>query len=222
MIFWKEWRSLRARVSVIAAFFIITVLLLPIHSHYDYTFYEIVNYLISWGAGLLLIPAIMGMDAYVGERDQETEEFLLSKPMSGSKLLAGKIGLRLVLTFLLTGILFALFLLRIGNVTEPLYLSTPPFIIWYLTLTILISQSLVLMVTIAVSVRAPYQSTALIVGGSLGIAVAGLIVSTSTWQLGYLQAPWHTFWILVILFLLTTGLASILLLNRQVGRSVVS
>lgn len=80
MIFWKEWRSLRLRFFVLAAFYAITAQLLPIDILTDFiVFGQVYVYLISWGAAFLFIPAILGMDAYVGEKDQETEEFLLSR-----------------------------------------------------------------------------------------------------------------------------------------------
>ena len=85
---------------------------------------------------------------------------------------------------------------------------------------IVIAQLLVLTITIAVSVRAPFQSTALIVGGALGTVVASIPVMNTTWQLEMLQAPWGTFWLLVMLLLLTTALASILIVRRETGRSV--
>lgn len=221
MIFWKEWRSLRLRFGVLAAFYGITALMIPIDIMRDFiVFSEIYVYFISWGAALLFIPAIMGMDAYVGERDQETEDFLLSKPLSTARLLAAKIGLRLILTLILTGALFALTMIRVGSPENPLYLFTPPYLIWYVTLSIITSQLVVLMVTVAVSVRAPYQSTSLIIGGSLGAAIAAFPLLSSSWQLSMLQAPWGSFWLLVLLLLLTAALASTLLVRREVGRSV--
>jgi len=221
VIFWKEWRSLRLRFAVLAAFYGITALLLPISPISDFiVFGEIYIYLIGWGAGLLLIPAILGMDAYVGERDQETEDFLLSKPISATRLLAAKIGMRFAQTLILTGGVLALMLIRAGSPDNPLYLFTPPYVIWYVTLSILAAQLVVLMVTIAVSVRAPYQSTALIIGASLGTAVVGVPILGSAWQLEMLQAPWGSFWLLVLLLLMTAVLASTLLVRREVGRSL--
>ena len=221
MIFWKEWRSLRLRFAVLVAFYGITALLLPIGSYREYIIFDILySYLIMWGAGLLFIPAILGMDAYVGERDQETEDFLLSKPMSVTKFLAAKIGLRFALTLLLTGTIIAITLIRVSGPGAPLFLSTPPYLIWYVTLSIIVGQLVVLMVTVAISVRAPFQSTALIIGASLGAVVAGLPLLDSAWQLRMLQAPWGSFWLLMVLLVLTAALASTLLVTREAGRSV--
>lgn len=70
MIFWKEWMSLRLRFGVLAAFYAITAFLLPMDIMTDFiVFGQIYPFLISWGAGLLFIPAVLGMDAYVGEKD---------------------------------------------------------------------------------------------------------------------------------------------------------
>ncbi len=221
MIFWKEWMSLRLRFGVLAAFYAITAFLLPMDIMTDFiVFGQIYPFLISWGAGLLFIPAVLGMDAYVGEKDQETEDFLLSKPMSPAKLLAAKIGLRFVLTLVLTGSLITITLIRVGSPDNPLYLFTRPYLIWYVTLSIITAQLVVLMVTIAVSARAPFQSTALIIGGSLGAVIAGIPVLMSSWQLWLLQAPWESFWLLVLLLILTAVLASSLMIKREVGRSV--
>ncbi len=220
MIFWKEWRSLRLRFFVLAAFYAITAQLLPMDILTDFVvFGQVYVYLISWGAAFLFIPAILGMDAYVGERDQDTEDFLLSKPMSTWKFLSAKIGLRLVLTAFLSIALMTIALIRVDAPENPLYLFTPPFVIWYVVGSIVVAQLLVLMITIAVSVRAPFQSTALIVGGALGTAVAGIPLMDTTWQLEMLQAPWGTFWIQILLLLLTTALASILIVKREAGRS---
>lgn len=220
MIFWKEWRSLRLRFFVLAAFYAITAQLLPMDILTDFiVFGQVYVYLISWGAAFLFIPAILGMDAYVGERDQETEDFLLSKPMSTWKLLSAKIGLRLILTAFLSIALMTITLIRVDAPENPLYLFTPPFVIWYVVGSIVAAQLLVLMITIAVSVRAPFQSTALIVGGALGTAVAGIPLMDTTWQLEMLQAPWGSFWIQILLLLLTTALASILFVRREAGRS---
>jgi ABC-type transport system involved in multi-copper enzyme maturation permease subunit len=220
MIFWKEWRALRGRFLALGAFYAITALLLPVDVLIDVDWIEVVPVtLLGWGALLILIPAILGMDAYVGERDQETEDFLLSKPMSKGRLIAAKYGSRALLTLLLTAGLLALLMVRIGGAVDTLYLSTRPYVVWYVILSVLAGQQVVLMLTMAVSVRAPFQSTALILGGSLGAAVAAAPVLTSSWQLTRLQAPWSSFRLLVVLLLLSGALACSVLLRREVGRS---
>jgi ABC-type transport system involved in multi-copper enzyme maturation permease subunit len=221
MIYWKEWRSLRLRFFVLAAFYLVTTQILPIDVLTDFiVFGEVYIYLFSWGAAFLFIPAVLGMDTYVGEKDQETEDFLLSKPMSVWRLLSAKIGLRMLLTAILTFSLMAIALIRINSPTHTLYLTTPPYVILYVIASILIAQLVVLMITISVSARAPFQSTALIVGGALGAVAAGIPIMDTTWQMEMLQAPWGSFWIQIALFILTTILASFLLLRREAGRSV--
>lgn len=204
MIFWKEWRVVRGRFLTLAAFYGITLLLLPIESIAIGEMFDVIPIsLLSAGIALVLIPIILGMDAYVVEKDEETEDFLLSKPISWKRLLIAKVGLRAFLSFLLTALCFTAILFRIGSSTENLYLSTPPFTVWYVTLTVLVGHLIIIMVTSAVSVRVPYQSTSLIVGGSLGAVVAGVPVLASSWQLLYLQAPWGTFFLMLFLLVLT-------------------
>lgn len=220
MIFWKEWRALRGRFLALGAFYAITVLLLPIASFLDIDWIEFIPIaLLGWGATLILIPAILGMDAYVGERDQETEDFLLSKPIGKTGLIAAKYGIRALLTLLLTAGLMAVLTVRIAGAVDTLYLSTRPYVMWYVILSVLVGQQVVLMLTMAISVRAPFQSTALIVGGALGAVVAAAPVLTSSWQLTRLQAPWASFRVLVLLLLLSSALACSLLVRREVGRS---
>ncbi len=221
MIFWKEWRVLRLRFLVLTAFYGITLIFIPLIGISPATYFEAIpNYLIMFGAGMLIIPVIIGMDAYVGERDQETEEFLMSKPVSFMRMLAAKVGLRFLLTFVLTISLLAIALVRVIGTGTPLYLDTRPYMIWFLILYILTAQMLVLMTTITVSIRAPFQSTALIVGGALGTAVSGLLLTGSLWKLSFLQVDWVTFYLEVGLLILMCLLAASFLYRKEVGRSV--
>ena len=220
MIFWKEWRVVKGRFLTLAAFYGITLLLLPIESIAIGEMFEVIPIsLLSAGIALILIPVTLGMDAYVVEKDEETEDFLLSMPISWMKLLLAKVGLRTLLSFLLIVTLFAIILVRLGSRTEGLYLSTPPYTIWYVTLTVLIGHLIIVMVTSAVSVRAPFQSTSLIVGGSLGAVIAAVPVLKSSWQLLYLQAPWGTFFILLLLLVLSTLYTGVLFSRIETRRS---
>ena len=130
MIFWKEWRVVRGRFLTLAAFYGITLLLLPFESIAIGEMFDVIPIsLLSAGIALVLIPIILGMDAYVVEKDEETEDFLLSMPISWMKLLLAKVGLRTLLSFLLTVTLFAIILVRLGSRTEGLYLS-PRYILY--------------------------------------------------------------------------------------------
>ncbi len=220
MIFWKEWRELRGRFLILAAFYLITVLILPIGAIVEgASLPYLAIALLGSGAILGLIPMVLGMDAYVGERDNDTEDFLFSKPMPVSRLLLAKIGLRAGLILLLSLTLIAIVLIRIGRGDEPLYLGTPPYQIWYAVLSILVGLLIILLITTAVSVRAPYQSTALIIGGSAGAVLAVAPVIFSAWELQYLQAPWSSFWLHCLMMLLSAIAAAVLIIRRETGRS---
>lgn len=220
MIVWKEWTVLRGRFFTLAAFYLITLLVLPVDSLFmgvEYQFIPLSLFFI--GAGLLIIPMILGMDAYVVERDEGTEDFLLSKPISRSKLMAVKVGMRLALTFILSLVLFIIALMRADNSVVSLHLFVPPYSIWYVMLSVIVAQLVVVAIISTVSVKAPYQSTALILGGLLGIAVASLPTVTSAWQLISLQAPWGSFFIQVVTLLLTLAFALSMYGRLEAGRS---
>lgn len=223
MIFWKEWRRLQARFFILAGFYIITVLIIdlgPFSAGVDSFIFEVAPILmITWGVSLLLVPVILGMDAYVGERDEETEDFLFSKPLPLHRLLLAKVGIRLLLTLVIIGVSLAILLIRTERMVPSLYLGTRPYLVWYVISSLIVALLIVLMVTIAVSVRAPYQSTALIIGGSLGTAIAAFPVLNRTDMLQALQAPWGNFWILMIILIMTTCAACWGLGNKEVARS---
>jgi ABC-type transport system involved in multi-copper enzyme maturation permease subunit len=221
MIWWKEWRSLRGRFLTLSGFFLITAILGRIETfgaRFD-AMDALPVILVSWGAALLLIPAILGMDAFVGERDQGTEEFLFSKPIGHLKMLAAKVAFRLALSFVLTTLVVAIVLVRFTDMAGTLYWGVRPYLALFLTLSVLVAQIIVLMVTIAVSVRAPYQSTALIIGGTMGTVIAAMPIMFSVRHLDRLQAPWGNFWLLVLLLLLTGFFACWSFVKREPGRS---
>ncbi|MCK4772086.1 MAG: ABC transporter permease [Candidatus Latescibacteria bacterium] len=221
MIFWKEWRSLQGRFFTLGGFYIISALLIDIRFFGGpFTFAFVPTWIISWGSGMLLVPAILGMDAYVGERDEGTEDFLFSKPIPVSRLILSKIGLRFLLTLIVTGATLSILLIRTSGMVSSLYLGTRPFIVFYITFTVILAQLVVLMITIVVSLRAPYQSTALIIGGTLGTAVAAFPVLNKAGMMQALQAPWGNFWIILILLILTAGIACWGLTRQEVGRSL--
>jgi len=221
MIFWKEWRELRGRFLALAAFYLITVLLVDIISSVGATAPIIFAPLIvvAWGAGLLLVPAVLGMDVYAGERDEGTEVFLFSKPLSPVRMIIAKIGTRMVLTLGLCGLVMLMVLLRTRAITGTLYFWVRPYVMIYIVLAVLVALLVVLMVTMAVSVRAPYQSTALILGGAFGTAVAAMPVVFSFAPISALQAPWGNLGLLLILLILTSFLACWGLANQEAGRS---
>ena len=226
MIFWKEWRAIRTRFLVLAAFYLVTISLMPIEpigseisSYYTDWFTTLPLAILGWGVAMILIHMILGMDAHVGERDEETEEFLFSKPIPLTRLLAAKIGLRLVLTLVLSVTLTAIGLIRLNAVVPSLFLWTPPYAIWYATLSILAAQLVIVLVTAAVSVRVPYQSTALIVGGSLGTALAALPIFLGIWEIPFYQAPWRYFWAHIALIVISGSLAAVFFARGEVTRS---
>ena len=220
MIFWKEWRRLRGRFLSLAAFYLITAALADLEVFGEAIPLDLFQvWFLGWGAAMLLIPAILGMDAYVGERDEGTEDFLYSKPIGRMRLLLAKLGFRFLLTLLLTVAILAILLFRAQGALPSLYWGTRPYVTWYLTLSILVAQLVVLAVTMAVSVRAPYQSTALIIGGTLGIVLAAFPVTDELYLVNALQAPWGNFWILVVFLALTTLLAAWGTITLETGRS---
>ncbi len=220
MIFWKEWRVIRGRFLTMTAFYGITLLLLPVEALFINETFEVIPIsLLMVGVALAFIPIVLGMDAWVVEKDEETEDFLLSKPVSWLRLLMAKVGLRTLLTFLLTGTLYALVLIRMGANTEGLYLWMRPYVVWYLVFVVLTGHLIIVVITAAVSVRAPYQSTALIIGGLLGVCIAGLPVFTSGWQLLHLQAPWDHFLVMLVLLVLAALYTVILFQRLETGRS---
>jgi len=220
MIFWKEWCVVRGRFLILTAFYGITLLLLPVEALFIDESYEMIPIsLLIIGVVLAFIPVVLGMDAWVAEKDEETEDFLLSKPVSWSRLLLAKVGLRALLSFLLTGTLFALALIRVGANSEGLYLWMRPYVVWYLIFVVMTGHLIIVVITAAVSIRAPYQSTALIIGGLLGICVAGLPVFSSGWQLLYLQAPWNNFLVMLLLLALAITYAIVLFQRLETGRS---
>ena len=105
-----------------------------------------------------------------------------------------------------------------GSTTEGLYLGMKPYPVWYITAVVMVGHLIILVITAAVSVRAPYQSTALIIGGLLGVAVAGLPVFISSWQLLQLQAPWGHFYIMLVLLVLTVMYTGVLFQRLETGR----
>ncbi len=221
MIFWKEWRVLRGRFVMLAAFYGITLVMLPVESLFIDDMFDVIPLsLLIAGIALTFIPMILGMDAWVAERDEETEEFLLSKPISWQRLIIAKVGFRALLTLLLSSALLIIILVRIGNASGGLHLWTRPYVVWYVTLSILTAHTIIIVVTAAVSARAPYQSTSLIIGGLLGLVVCGLPLVISAWQLLHLQAPWTTFLLLITLLSLSMVLASIFFSRLEAERSV--
>jgi ABC-type transport system involved in multi-copper enzyme maturation permease subunit len=220
MMLWKEWKALRGRFFTLAAFYLITLLVLPLDSLFISLDFETLPLsLLSIGIGLLIIPMILGMDAYVVERDEGTEDFLLSKPISRAKLMAVKVGVRLLLTLVLSALLFAIVLIRAAGTVESLHMSIQPYTVWYVTLSVMVAQLVVVVIISTVSVKAPYQSTALILGGLLGIAVASLPSVISAWQLISLQAPWESFIIQIVILLLTLTFALSVYGRLEAGRS---
>lgn len=222
MIFWKEWRRLRGRFFSLAGFYLITVLLgdVEVYSSSRYHFEGVASAAITWGAMMILIPAILGMDAWAGERDEGTEPFLFSKPMSLSRLWVAKIGLRLILTFLLTGLLILLLVLRTAADGFDFFWGVRPFISWYLLLSVGMAELLVLMTTVWVSLRAPYQSTALIIGAALGGVIASWPLVSSLRPIESLQVPWENFGLLALMFALVTFAAAWGYAHREPGRSL--
>jgi len=220
MIFWKEWRELRGRFFTLAAFYLITLLFLPINLLVvtRYIQYFVPN-LLTTGALLILIPMVLGMDAYVTERDGETEDFLCSKPISRISLFLSKIGLRAALTLLLAIPLLAIIVIKLGIEADSLYLATPPFLILFVLLSIVSGLLIILFITGAVSARVPYQSTALIIGGSAGATLAAFPIILNAWELQYLQAPWQNFWLLILVLMLSILLALFLFTRIETGRS---
>jgi ABC-type transport system involved in multi-copper enzyme maturation permease subunit len=221
MIWWKEWRSLRGRFLTLSGFFLITALLgrLETFGARFEALEALPVILVSWGAALLLVPAILGMDAFVGERDQGTEDFLFSKPIGQLRLLAAKVAFRLVLSFVLTAVVVVIVLGRVTDMAGTLHWGVRPYLALFLTLSVLVAQLIVLMVTIAVSVRAPYQSTALIIGGTMGTVVAAMPIMFSLRHFDSLQAPWGNFWLLVLLLALTGFFACWSFVKQEPGRS---
>ena len=60
MIFWKEWRVVKGRFLTLAAFYGITLLLLPIESIAIGEMFEVIPIsLLSAGIALILIPVIL-------------------------------------------------------------------------------------------------------------------------------------------------------------------
>lgn len=220
MIFWKEWRRLRARFLFLCGFYGLTVLLLDLRSFVGLQWFgSIPIALVGWATALLLVPAILGMDAYAGERDEGTEVFLFSKPVGTGRIVLAKVGLRVLMTAVIVGGTLAILLIRIGGAVPSLYLGTRPYVIWFLVLSIVAGELFVLMATITVSLRAPYQSTALIIGGALGAAVAAYPVVSSLVPIEALQASWGSFWLLVLLLALIGALAGYGFQHQEAGRS---
>jgi ABC-type transport system involved in multi-copper enzyme maturation permease subunit len=219
MIWWKEWRELRTRFLTLAGFLLVTVLVVDVGTPGLDAVSDLAITIVGWAAAMTLVPAILGMDAYVGERDQGTEQFLLSKPLGRTRLLLVKVGFRTLLSGALTGMILVVLLLRIRAETGSLYLGMRPYPTLLIILSVYVALFVVLMTTIAVSVRAPYQSTALIIGGFLGALVAAAPVLLSIEPMTALQAPWGYFWLLMLLLLLTTFLACWGIAVHEPGRS---
>jgi ABC-type transport system involved in multi-copper enzyme maturation permease subunit len=216
MIYWKEWCRLRRRFFALAAFYLITALFLPPVSWGTDFLTWTINLLIGWGGGLLLVPAILGMDAWAGEKDEGTETFLFSKPIPAARLLLAKLGLRLLLTLLITSVVLGILILRLEVMGVELHLFTRPYTAASALATVVAAQLTLLAVTMLVSIRAPYQSTALIIGGCLGAAIAGAVVLPSFWRVRALQAIWPSFWMLVALSLVMLTATAWLLLTRDI------
>jgi ABC-type transport system involved in multi-copper enzyme maturation permease subunit len=220
VIFWKEWRRLRGRFFSLAGFYLITAAVADLDifgESFDISALQL--WVIGWGVAMLLIPAILGMDAWVGERDEETEDFLFSKPLTRTRLLLAKVGLRFLLTLILTSTVMVVLVIRAGSEVDSLYWWVRPYVTWYLVLSVLTAQLVLLMVTMAVSVRAPYQSTALILGGALGSVVVALPVIDRIELTGALQAPWGNYRLLLLFLVLTTVLTCYGMVHHEHGRS---
>jgi len=219
MIFWKEWRSLRGRFFTLSGFYLITLGILPLNMLSAGSFATVVPFTaFATGFLMLFIPATLGMDALVGERDEGTSEFLLSKPLSRTRYLAAKIGMRVLLTLVLTSVLLVILLARFASEGMPLYLGTPPYLMWYLVVSILLGQLVTLTTTVAVSARAPYQSTAMIVGGAAGAVLAATPIVSTLRDITWLQAPWEAVGLLALFLLLTGFLAAYGITLPRAGR----
>ncbi len=216
MVYWKEWRKLRARFLSLSAFYLITAAFIPIPNlGMRSSFMEVPLYLVSWGAALLLTPAILGMDTFVGERDEGTLAFFFSKPIPVTRMVMGKIGVRLLLTLAITVTVLGLLLVRFFVAEIPLYLATPPYVIWSVVGTIVAAQLAALGITVAVSLRAPYQSTALIIGSTLSAAVTAYAVIPRFWRIEALQDIWSSFWLLLLLTLVLVAVSGYYLTRPQ-------
>ena len=216
MIYWKEWCRLRRRFIALAAFYLITALFLPPVSWGTDFLTWTINLLIGWGGGLLLVPTILGMDAWAGEKDEGTETFLFSKPIPAARLLLAKLGLRLLLTLLITAAVLGILVVRMDMMGVSLYLFTRPYVTVSVLAAVAAAQITLLAVTMLVSIRAPYQSTALIIGGCLGAAICGAVVLPRLWRVSALQAIWPSVWLLVILSLVILAATAWLLVSRDI------
>jgi ABC-type transport system involved in multi-copper enzyme maturation permease subunit len=221
VIFWKEWRRLRGRFLSLAGFYLITVLLtdLTAYGNAAYYFEGIGTMAITWGAAMALIPAILGMDAWVGERDEGTELFLFSKPIRPWKIWLAKVGLRLGLTLLLVGVLMLLMVHRATTEGVRFFWGVRPYAAWFLVLSVFLAELVVLMTVVWTSLRAPYQSTALIVGGAAGCCVAAWPLISSLRDFESLQAQWGNFYLLLLFFILVSAATAWGYAHQEAGRS---
>ncbi len=217
MLLWKEWTRLRGRMMGLTWFYFLTAFLVPLpRIEGPLSIFQLPILLCGWGAAMLLIPAIMGMDAYAGERDEGTEVFYFSKPISFGRILLAKFGTRFMATLLAGALVMAVVLFRLDATGAELHLATPPFVIWSVVGIVVVAQLLVLAVTMTVSVRAPYQSTALIVGGALGGVLAAIPVIPSLWRTAVLQDLWGVFWLLLLGSVIVFAIGSRLVGTRQI------
>jgi len=221
VIFWKEWRRLRGRFLGLAAFYLITVLLTDLTAYGNATYYfEGIGVMaITWGAAMALIPAILGMDAWVGERDEGTELFLFSKPIGPWKIWLAKVGLRLGLTLLLVGVLMLLLVQRATAEGVRFFWGVRPYVAWFMVLLVFLAELVVLMTVVWTSLRAPYQSTALIVGGAAGCTVAAWPLISSLHDFESLQAQWSNFYLLLLFFILVSAATAWGYAHQEAGRS---